>query len=149
MIFKKLVKQISINIIGNYLNYCSKRATSHQQRESCWSIRHWCCWRRVLLLLLFVEQIGVFCWISHLQAVKCCWWKRSINTLSKDSVYIQLILFAVDSAIVQIRRLITACVHILCTYTWEHFVPHLHTIYYHIRETCSIWKAFTDKLSHP
>ena len=38
-----------------------------------------------------------------------------------------LIFFPVHFNIVQIRHLIPACNVILCTYTWEPFVPHLHT----------------------
>ena len=53
--------------------------------------------------------------------------KRGINTRSKDRIYIQLIIFPRESKIVLIRHLMPAGVHILCIYTWEDFVSHLHS----------------------
>ena len=53
--------------------------------------------------------------------------KSGINTRFKDSVYIQVTFRPVNFKIVQIRHLILACVHILCTHTWEHFVSHFHS----------------------
>ena len=101
--------------------------TSQQCRGSCWSLRDWCCcsWRRVLFVFLFVEQNVVFCWTSHLQVIKSCWWKRSINARSKNSVYIQLIIFPVDFNINQIsRQLIQGCVQtFLCTCAGKYFIP--------------------------
>ena len=106
---------------------CSKWTTSQQCRGSCWSLSDWCCcWRRALFVFLFVEQNGVFCRTSHLQVVKRCRWKGSINAHSKNSVYIQLIIFPVEFNVVQIMRrdLIPACVQrFLCTYTSKYFVP--------------------------
>ena len=74
--------------------------------SSIWSLREWCSWRRrrVLFVFLFVEQIDVFCWTSHLQVVKGCWREGSINARSKNSVYIQLIIFSVEFNIIQITR---------------------------------------------
>ena len=45
--------------------------------------------------------------------------KRGVFSSLEDSAYLQLIIFPVELNIVQIRHLVTACVHILCTYTWE------------------------------
>ena len=53
--------------------------------------------------------------------------KTGINSWFKFSVHIQLIIFLVELSIVWIRHLIRACVHILCTYIWDHFVLHLHS----------------------
>ena len=124
-----LLEQFSLNIIRNIFSSCSKWTTSQQCRGSCWSLRDWCCcyWRRVLSVFLFVEQNGFLCWTSHLQVVSRCRWKGSINARSKNSVYIQLIIFPKEFNIVQIsRHLIPACVQFfLCTYAWKCFVPHL------------------------
>ena len=125
-----LLKQISINIIRNFFYSCSKWTTSQQCRGLCWPLSDWCCFccccRRVLFVFLFVEQNGVFCWTSILQLVKRCRWKGSINARSKDSLYIQLILFPLEFNIVQIsRHLIPACVQaFLCTYSWKYLVLH-------------------------
>ena len=99
-----LLKQISINIIRNIFCSCSQWTTSLQCSGYLRSLRDWCCCslRRVLLLFLFVEQNGVYCWTSVLQVVKRCWWKGSINARSKNSVYIQLISFSVKFIIVQV-----------------------------------------------
>ena len=53
------------------------------------------------------------------------WEKRVMNSWSKDSVYIQFIIFTAEFDIVQIRQLIPVYVQILRTYTWKNFVPHL------------------------
>ena len=120
-----LLKHFSISIITNNFHSCSKWTNSQQCRWPCWSLSDWCCCcRRVFL---FVEQNGVVCWTSNLQVVKRCWWKGSINARSKNSVYIELIIFLVEFNIVQIssRHLISACVQaLLCTYAWKYFVPH-------------------------
>ena len=81
------MKQISTNILRNIFSSCSKWTSSQQFRGSCWSIRDWCCWkrRRVLFVFLFVEQNVVFCWTSHLQIIKRCWWKGGINARSKTA----------------------------------------------------------------
>ena len=52
-------------------------------------------------------------------------WKMGNNSWSNYIVYNHLIFFPVEFSIVQIRQLIPYCVHILRTYTWEHFVSHL------------------------
>ena len=123
-----ILKQISSNIMRSIFYSCSKWTICQQCRVSCWSLRDWCScfWRRVLFVFLFVEQNGVFCWTSHLQVVKRCRWKGSINARSKHSVYFRLIIFPLVFNIVQISRLlIPACVQgFLCTYAWKYFVPH-------------------------
>ena len=104
------------------------------------SLKGWCCKRRVLIVLLFVRQNGVFCWTSHLQVVKRCWWKLDINAPSKNSVYIQLISFTVYFKMVQIRHFITAGVHVLCNYSWQHFVSHLQSpTWLGVIGTCTRW----------
>ena len=53
---------------------------------SCQSLRDWFCGRRSPLVLLFVEQNGVFCWTSAPKFVKRCWWNGGIDAFSKESV---------------------------------------------------------------
>ena len=121
------MEQIFINKIRNIFYSCSEWTISQQCRGECWSHRNWCCWKtkRVLLVVLFVVQNGDFCWTSHVQVVKRCCWKGSINARSENSVYIDLIIFSVKFNIVHIsRHLMPDCVYIFCTYTWKYFVPH-------------------------
>ena len=117
-----LLKQIWTNLIRNLYCFCSQWKSSQQCRWSCLSLKDWCGCRRVLLVLLFIQNNGVFRWTSHLQVVKRCWWKVGISAWSRDSVYIQLIILPVEFNIVQIRCLIPVCVHILSTDTWKYFV---------------------------
>ena len=53
--------------------------------------------------------------------------KKCTYAWSKDSVYIQLLIFPVELNIVHLRHLIPAGVPFLCAYKWEHFIPHLHS----------------------
>ena len=99
--------------------------TSQQHRGSCWFFRDCSCWKRVFLVLIVVEQNGVFCRFSHIKYVKRCWGRGDINSWSKDSVYFKLIIYSLEFNIVQIRYLIPKCVHVLCTYTWKYFVRHI------------------------
>ena len=81
--------------------------------------------QRLVLLLLLEESSPClplpraewdFLLNPHLQVVKLCRWKGSINARSKNSVYIQLIIFPVEFDIVQIsRHMITACVQAFLT----------------------------------
>ena len=121
-----LLKQNSLEIIRNSFWFCSIWTTFQQCRRSCWPLRDCCCWRTVLPVFFFVEHKGLFCRTHHLQVVKRCWWKGGINTQPKNGVYIQLVIFPVEFEIVQIRHLIAAGVHILCTYSWRHFVSYLY-----------------------
>ena len=69
----------------------------------------------------------VFWWSSRLRVVKSCWRKSSFNSGSKDSDYIQLITYLVKFSVFWIGNLTQAYVRMFCTYTWEHFFPHLHS----------------------
>ena len=128
--WSKFFKQTSVNIIRNK-SCCPKPAASHQHRGLGWSLGDRSCWmrrrRRVLLLSLFANQNHVSSHWNHLKIVKGWKGKGRVNSWYKDSVYIQLIINPIEFNIIQIRHLIPACVHILCTYTWEHIVPHLHS----------------------
>ena len=82
-----------------------------------------------------VEQNEVFCWSYHLRVFKSCLGQMVISSWSEDRVYMQLINFEVELNIVQFKHLMTAWVHILCTYTWDHFVHQLHSLFL-VRSNC-------------
>ena len=46
---------------------------------------------------------------------------------SEGFIHAQDRILSVELDINQIGQLIPACVHVLCTYTWDHFNPHLHS----------------------
>ena len=100
-------------------NSCSIRTTFQQCKGLYWFLRDWYRWGRVLFVLFYVGQNGVFCSTSHLQVVKRYWWKGVIHARSKNCVYMQLIISPVEFKIVHIRHLMPASIKILCTYTWS------------------------------
>ena len=69
---KNFLNHSSLNIIRNILSSLSELMVFQQSMGFFRSSTDWCCWRRKLLVLLFVEQNGVFWWTSHLQVVKRC-----------------------------------------------------------------------------
>ena len=71
--YSRAFKQISVNITGNILIFCPKGATSLQHQWLGWSLGDWSCWmrrRRVLLVLLFVNQNRVLSHYTRLKIVK-------------------------------------------------------------------------------
>ena len=64
---------------------------------------------------------------THLKIVESWRGKGCNYPRSTDSVYIHLIVFPVEFTIFLVSFLIPAFVHILCAYTSEHFVLHLHS----------------------
>ena len=53
--------------------------------------------------------------------------KGGINSWSKNSVYVQLIIFSVEFNIIQIKHMIPAYVIVLCTHKRKCFIPHHHS----------------------
>ena len=83
--------------IRHLFNPSSIRTTSELPEWLDGTLRHCNCWRRVLFVFLFFQHNGVFGWSSfssHLQVVERCWWKGSIYLSSKDSIQLQLKIFA-------------------------------------------------------
>ena len=121
------MKQYSKNIIGYIFHSCSRSATSLQPGRFRGSDRLGCCWRSILLVLLFVQRDGVLNWsIAHQYIVKYCWRKGGVKAWSEHCVHVQLWIFPVEFYVFEIGYLIAASVQILSPHNGEYFISHLH-----------------------
>ena len=77
-----LFKQIPITKFQHIFKPCPRKTTSEQPRRLSGTLKHWSCWRRILLVFLFIQNNG---WssFSHLQVVQSCSWKKNIYPWSK------------------------------------------------------------------
>ena len=96
--------------------------------------------RRILLVILFINQNWVFSHSNHLKIVKSWRGTGSIYAWSDDCIQVQFRIFPLKTDILQIGHLIPACVHILCAYTRKYFIRHLHgPLWLAAIGTCTKW----------
>ena len=114
----------------NILNYCSKGATFYPHKGLVWSLGESNGWermekRRVLLVLLFLNENCVFSPWTYLKTVKNWRGKRSIYALAEDCILVQVRIVPMRIDTLQIGQMIPGYVHVLCVYTRKYFIPHL------------------------
>ena len=118
---------VKLNLIGKTFNFYSKVANSQQRRVSGRSLRDWSCWWRnkVLICLLFVNQIWLCSPQTYPKIFESSMGRRSVYIQPKDCIHRPLRILPVILFMFQIVHLIRACVHFICAYRWEYFIPHL------------------------